>query len=680
MDVQLGKIDDGDILLSKREKEKLIQELETTDKLWRQNQAPIRKRWKHVKNYVAGYQYYDGRLGRFVNHLSASAAAQDGNIDEESVIINDMLRIHLMNVQRLSAYDLQPDVVPDGNDPANKRASRLGRIALADHIRKQNPEKIKRRVATIIDKFGTVFGKVTYDNNKGKEISEPEVDAQGNWRWSKQKFARQGEMVWSFVSPENIILPRYTADTDVVDSLEEINVRTTDYVYRQYGVIVEGEDIRSEDLYLISAADLDENKSDLIDRDTGQDSKRVIVKERYYAPCPRFPKGAIFCWGNKTLLRSSTLLDFYEEIPYYDAQEIFDEKDAFGDTLLWHLIPMQDLKNKGVSAMMRHVEMMSQNKILVHEDSNVKEEDITNETSQIVKWGGPTPPAYIKPPDLQQTVFEFTNLMDNYAMVIGAAHDIARKAKPPSGNAIAAMQDLDDTVFAPTLKAIESMYERMCVATLKGFTKFYDSNHLIKMGGGTKPWIIESFRGEMLMGNFHATISLMSGLPSNKYAKLQFLTQQYQAGLLSAEEVRPFMEFGDANRSLQESQAEEEVADAIIQKLSSEETWERVIPHPWDNHPVIIKKLLETMRGEYDEWEIWQKNAFTVQLNYHQSQLMPLMPPPGGQGGPPDPNKAITAPNEMPAGAGSAPSAQSAAQQPPPGSVPPPIAPGFQNT
>ena len=152
----------SDYELTKAEEQRLLSFLNKQhDNAWVcEPQQEARRRWAKLVDYDAGRQAYDRNASQYVGHETAGAPSADNNLDDKYHIFNIIRRLSGSNVQRLSSYTIQPTVTPNNTDPDNKEGARLGRIALADLFNKMGEKKMSRRIATIVNKYGTVFQKV----------------------------------------------------------------------------------------------------------------------------------------------------------------------------------------------------------------------------------------------------------------------------------------------------------------------------------------------------------------------------------------------------------------------------------------------------------------------------------------------------------------------------------------
>lgn len=604
----------GYLTLTNDEKKALINELESGYKKSRNYYKKMRRRWYKVERYLEGSQ--PGRNG--FDQLSNKDAAvhfSDGsnNVDEEFITDNMMLRIYLLSVARLTKYQANIDLTPNSDSLDSKQACRKGRVALYDLLEKNNFILLKQKFARSMLTMGKPIMKVTFDPTKGREMAEPIMDAFGNIKF-REGF--EGEVRIDSISPRNIQIPAWATEWETMDWLQETNVRTTDYVARKYNVNVNAEAISMDDEiwnYGMDAPGID-NKENVL----SADAKVTLVKERYYRPSKKYPRGAIFTWASGELIRSSTLLEFYPDIPYFDATQIYIEGTPWSDTVMYHMIDHQDELNRLESDVMRHTKLMSKPKVLKHDGTTVSDEAFTNETAEFIDWGGTIPPSYLEPPSLPQDVYLGIERALSRMMVLSAAQDVQRPSHGRSGNAIAYEQEMDETTLTPWLESMEQMWCRGLQFALKLMAEYYSTPRLAKMTNSNKTTIEEDFKGEDLQGNFDVQISLMNGFPANKLAKQQFIFQAVDKMIIPPEDAAKYLEFGEADEVLREATAEIEIAQKGI-KIMKAGTMVKV--HDWDNHEVWAAQMMRVMREEFDDWDPAIQQIFTEVLDLHRQAL-----------------------------------------------------------
>lgn len=619
--------------LSKTERRDILKELEDDHDAMRGYQYEIRRRWVKTEAAVAGRQLFRGgafasdALGEGWEYAQSNSATED--VDDEHVIFNDLRRVFNTDMQRLTSYFLRPDVVPENKKAEMKEGARIGRIWLSDQLRKTGAEQFRASIARsmILRNVGIV--KVSWDPMAGRIIRKPKWEL-GAFRLG-QKMEPEGDVVWRVVNPKCILLPRFTKRIEDADCVEEYHIETVDKVFRDYGVVVKAESISSDYFDWLDYA-LKEKTSE-----GGSPSEKVqncvILKEKLVLPCPRYPRGATFTWVKDTLIRSDIMR--YRQMPYFSCQLAFNDELAFCDSILWDLLPIQGYLNQGLSATSRWMKMISQLCRWIHEDTGVKPDELSNQTGVNRTYRGDKKPEWEEVPAVPESIFKLIDLARDFIASHGYSNELAKVRRALSGNALGILQEMDDTIFRPALEQVQSMLSRMSSFSLMIAADRIKNERLIKMSGRQGWQIIEGFKGEMLKGNFHAEVSLMTGMPSNKVLRLEYLKALYKDGLLPKEDVQAFLEFPSDTQPLEDIQKQHEIAEARVQALlkfpenyfeDEDEQGEKLFVckvqyHVFDNHGLLMAKLQECMQEGFDHWSPWVQMAFLEHWKYHKEQF-----------------------------------------------------------
>jgi hypothetical protein len=560
----------------------------------------IRKRWWLVERYLEGNQWSSASEGGWTflsvaNNAMLNMNAMEVNVDENVVVDNLMLRIHMTNVARLCRYKPQLEIAPNEKSKEQNVAVRKGRVALYDLLQKSNWIRLQQTHARHLNVMGITFLKVAYDPSAGKQVKWPvldpntgqvAVDAEGKPLF-KQK--PEGEVKLNAVNPKNLQFPMNCTSLLDADWVQESNLRSVSYVKRVYGVVVAAEAVTAFERERAGMGN-----SDLKASAEEVKSDSVIVKERWYRPCEKYPEGAIIVWTKEKLLVSKSLLKWYPDIPYFCAWNVFNDESVYADCPAYHLVQHQNEVNRTESNIARHVNLVGKPKLLLNRDTGVSDKAFTTDTGEIVEWSGQQPPSWLLAPPVSQSLYEHVNRHVDRMMVIGYAQDIQRPSHSRSGNAIAYEQEIDENTMGPMVASMTDMLERGLSFGLQLMARYYKVPRMMKMLDSNR-WVIErEFKGSDLFGNFDVRVNFLAGLPANKLAKQQFVIQMFQKGLLAKPLAQKYLELGEAEDALREQAMEAEVVDAGIKAMERGFT---VPPHEWDNHALWVM-MLETWLRE----------------------------------------------------------------------------------
>lgn len=615
----------GEMKLSQAEQSRIVTELDGTYEESKDNQSEAKRKWDIVDNYIDGRQMMvsGGRAG--LSHEEAEATDATGDIDKEMMIVNEIRRVFMVDMQRLTSYAVDPDVIPESTSQQDKTGARLGKIYLKDMIRRTGENKIKQKLASNLIRYNTAFIKVNFNPWIGPRVRKPKFSMFGIELGSKLEPA--GDIELLFPNPRCLTFPINTMELEKADWVQETHVKSVDEVFRTTGKVVAPENIANDNLRRFN--NIQYTKSDSA-KSHEKDQRKVLLKERMYRPCEKYRNGAIFTWANKILIRSSELTPFYSDLPYFQAKLMFDDMDIFGDSPLWDLINEQDLLNEGMSAVRRWVKLLRLWRMWFPEGCGVDEEEYDNATGVGQKYNGDKAPFFETPPELPVSVQTTINNARDFIASHGFSNELQKMKKAVSGNALGILQEMDDTIFRPGLDSVEDAMSRAGKMILETAAKFIDTNRLIKMSS-RQGWEIKTFRGEMLNDNFHAEIKLQTALPMNKYMRSEMLLKYLKEGVLTIDDVKANIDLGGVDKALEDAQKQYEIADGVVQALLDYPASYKLVvdemgnqyeiprsqPHEFDNHPLMAARLKETMQESFDNWEEPVQMAFAERLKFH---------------------------------------------------------------
>lgn len=671
---------DGSYKMTETEKKAILEDMEREYKNSLNITQDIRRRWWLVERYLEGTQWSASGEANwtFLSTINNAVLtnAFEVNPDENVVVDNIMLRIHMTNMARLCRYKPQIEIAPNQKGKENNVAVNKGRIALYDLLYKSNWIRLQQTFARHLNIMGITFLKVVYDPSAGKTIKVPVLDpktgeaALDAYGQPMFKNKPEGEVRLFAVNPKNMsFAPHSTSELDS-DWIQESNVRSLGYIKRTYNA-----DVASEPIEVFERERSGLSRSEMKGENDNLKQDSAIVKERWYRPCARFPEGAIITWTKDKLLVCKSLKKWYPDLPYFGARNVFSDENVWADSPSYHLIVHQNEINRTESNIARHVNLVGKPKLLLNRDAGVSDKAFTTDTGEIVEWAGQIPPTWLLAPPISQALYEHTNRHLDRMMMIGYANDIMRPGHSRSGNAIAYEQEIDENTMAPMVASMTDMLERGLGLALRLMARYYKVPRMIKMLDSNR-WTIENeFKGDDLFGNFDVRVNFLAGLPANKLAKQQFVIQMFQKGLLDKPLAQKYLELGEAEDALREQAMESEFVDATIKQMERGFT---VPPHEWDNHPLMVLGLESWLKENGNEADERLVKAFEEKLAWHKEYMAvkaspanqldggapgvgPGAPGPGGPGGPENGLAEGIMPEEM----GGAPSVQEGSAQPP---------------
>lgn len=627
----------GDYGFTEKERSRLLKRLnKEADKAW-DNYEVRRKRWDYLEAFVDGAQVWDRAGRRLVGWDIALMPSESNDADDEQFIFNMARRIHNSNTQRLTGYSIEAMATPATRENKDKVAARCSRMLTDTIIRESGEDKLKRDIAWYLDVRGTVFLKHWFDPSKG-ELVHPlrKNPVTGLTEPDKTRKVRQGAVIWEAWDPARILLPEGCERLEDADWLEEFAVLSVSEIYRRTGIKVEKENI-SPDQWRLSGPDSGSRTATI----SGY-KDHAILRTRYYRPSPRYSRGAIFTYTQSDLIRSTELKRFYKDIPFSSAHAIYNPKSPFGETWIWDVIPNCIAINEFLTSLTNYSKMLPKLQMQANANANIKLEKISNSTGQVYLYQGEKGLEPLNFPALPDSIIQGFNVVYQSVLSLGAAHDISRQGQALSGNALATLQQIDDSVLRPTLTAVEAMFKSAAEFSMPVAAKYYDTPRIISRTG-MKAWEVEEdFVGSMLEGGcYNIEISLMTGRPTNAVLAREESFKAYKEQVITRDEIRADLEYASRGDIYETIQKSNEVAERAVEGIAdfpgnyfktqapnpetgaTEEVWQcKTIFHHFDDHALLAKKITEYARENYDHiQEQAVKETLKRHLEYHEAKL-----------------------------------------------------------
>ena len=362
-----------------------------------------------------------------------------------------------------------------------------------------------------------------------------------------------------------------------------------DYIEDLYGVRVKEEEV--------GISDIEKQLIQLLEGgDTDRFKNAAEVFERWELPSKRHPDGRLFvCTKDRMLIAPQAIPPEYEKtIPIYDF-DFIDIMLAQPQGIIDQLIPSQEELNHTVSRLHEYKKWFA-GKILVPDGTKLSS-SYNDQVGQVVKYDAtagkpefqvpPSPPAFI----LQEIVRIRKDMED-----LAATHDASQGRQVPgvkSGVAIENLSELDQSQLTPVLILVETQLAFFCETVLNIMEKKYTEPRLVGITGDQLSNDVKTFLGDQVSGNRRVKISLGNNLPVGREARQNAIAGWLKAMLITPEEARSMLEFGNLEAVFQN--LDENAEKTEIQEMLRGVTME---PQPWENHTRRIKVLTDFFMSE----------------------------------------------------------------------------------
>ncbi len=237
-------------------------------------------------------------------------------------------------------------------------------------------------------------------------------------------------------------------------------------------------------------------------------------------------------------------------LPYTFFEEIQVPGRLWPTCVLEQAISLQAEYNRGRSQVIENRNMMSRPKWLVPKGANLRDYALTSEPGEVVEHTfGHAPVAWVPPP-LPPYVLRTLELARTDLQDVTQIHDVTQGKQPGSvrsGRGIAALQEQDLSVLAPTMMRVEDQISRFGSMLLELLSRKIKEPRLIKITGKNDLYDVVQFTGSDLVGKnkgkpgvnyFDIRVSLGSQLPLTPDGRRQFIAELTQVGILNPQTDR----------------------------------------------------------------------------------------------------------------------------------------------
>lgn len=366
---------------------------------------------------------------------------------------------------------------------------------------------------------------------------------------------------------------------------------------------------------------------------------QVMVVEGWKLPSGNDPKAPGYIPGRHVIATQGGVI-FDEEWNKIKFPFVFLKySDPFlgfwGQGIATQLFGTQLNINRLSYTISRAINLVGVPRVFIEQSSKVVKAHNNNEIGVLITYSGTKPSYEIAPCNAPELYAERDKQIEYAFRQIGVSNMQATSQKPAgldSGEAIRSYNDEADTRFASTAKKYENLYidlaylitdvamdiakengKYQTVYPNKDGTKEID---LPKMGFLKDPFIIKCFTE--------------SSLPRTPAGRIQTVTEQVQAGMLTIKEGRRLMKFPDLEENERLDNASEERIFQILDKIV--EDGEYTMPDPYMDLQ-LANELTVKYINLYLAANLEEEKADLLRLFFNQVQTLvqgsqPVVPPP----------------------------------------------------
>ena len=380
----------------------------------------------------------------------------------------------------------------------------------------------------------------------------------------------------------------------------------------------------------------------------------VLTHALWVRPNKQNPNGMYALVANDKVLQSvDAIPNPFQEIPFVHLTEIPVPGRFWGTSSLHQCIPLQADYNRGRSQMVENRNLMSRPKWLVPSTAGLLSQNLTDQPGEVVEYTpGLKPEAWTPPPlpdYVRQTLDNAIRDMDD----VSSFHDVSQGKSPGggvrAGVAIATLQEQDDQMLAPTFLLAEKELSKVGSWALELLADNVTEERVVKIVGENRDVEAMTFTGSELLGDsdgvsyFDVEVQIGSQLPASKSARLQFMVELIQNGVLDPVNkpedkamILKIIELGSTEGNLSDSQLDrQEARRENVMMVNGTQ----VVPMDWHDHAIHIEELdrfrkqpkyrkLIDQQPEIEEVFEEHKQAHVLGLTQN---MLAQQPPPGMQ-------------------------------------------------
>ena len=274
-------------------------------------------------------------------------------------------------------------------------------------------------------------------------------------------------------------------------------------------------------------------------------STLVTLSTIWVRPTRKEPNGwwAVVCDGK--VLRKARNQPGFPVFPWIHLQEIRVPGRFMGTSSLEQSIPIQVAYNRARSQIIEQTNTISRPPWLIPRGSGIRDESLTGEPGERVKYTWPLKPelAVVRdlPPTSHQNVHQLVSDLED----VSTQHEATRGIAPgrvESGVAVAQLQEQDEGILAPAAAEAAKGLGDLGSMILKIASKMVTEERLIKIMGEENLLDVRYFKGQDLTGAqtgkagvnyFDVRVNIGANLPISPAQRRQFATELAQFGILN---------------------------------------------------------------------------------------------------------------------------------------------------
>lgn len=372
--------------------------------------------------------------------------------------------------------------------------------------------------------------------------------------------------------------------------------------------------------------------------------KQCYIKEVWVKPCKDFPKGAMFTYGNETLLTMyepekdpasdpanpmnvmqamqegtapdpeamQMMLEGFEEIgeekgpefPYTHNQFPFAKIDHvptgrfYAQSVIDDLIPIQKEYNRTRSQMIEARNLSGKPQWAMTKGA-FDPRMFNSKPGLVLPVNlGFDPPKVLEQPPVSQHHKDDLEIAVRDMDDISGQYEISKGRTPPgveAASAIAFLQEENDTILYHTVESIESAVQTVGIQALNLVHDFWTEDRIVRIVSRNNSFEAKKFKGSDLRPIMDFRVESQSMAPRSRAAKQAFITELMKMGVLQGPQAMRYLQMNETNRLYDEMQLDARHAQRENAYMAEGSPLVKMDPPPID--PETGQAALDPMTG-----------------------------------------------------------------------------------
>jgi len=464
--------------------------------------------WVERRQMMVNLNYYVGNQWITWDRNSNMVVAAPNEGNQERIAYNKVRSKILAKIAKQTKNRIKYDVVPDTNTDERIDTAKAATKYLHVWWDEQEMDRKTRDIFLNNNVKGWCVLKIYFDPERGHDITPDE----------EEEKVYTGQIVATIEDPLTIYIdPSSTNDEEVRWWVSE-KPRDLDYIFEKYGVEVSADpNINYYSNYDVTSVN---NTNGTTTGTLKKNKNMAMVRELWINPCPKYPNGFKVTTTMNTYLDSDNNAG---RAPYFIFGDMPIPGSVKYQAALQDAIPVQRELNIAKTMEATHMKRMGNSIWTIGMGSDVDEEMLTNEESQILYYNTEVGrPERVAPNDLpsfydriiQQDLADLEDMF--------GTREITQQSLPSgldTASGLHLMVEQENEKLTVTMFNYEQGMKKALKRVLQLMQKHYTEERQGKILGPDNEIEVISFTGSDLTGEEDITIVQGSSLPEMKSAQ-----------------------------------------------------------------------------------------------------------------------------------------------------------------